>query len=886
MMRLADLRILQMKNPLGIDRTPYFSWKMISDRKNVFQKIYRLRVWDEAERPVWDSGEIRSRENAFIPYEGEQLQSRTCYRVTVTVTDNYDESAETEGCFETAFLEPGDWKARWVSSPIVREDNQPGFGKQQPPVMFRKHFQEENRVTRARLHATCHGIYQLYLNGARIDDREFAPEHTVYEKYLCYQTYDVTEAVRQGENVIGMYVGDGWYLCPNTRPDMEDLKQVHEILFQLELTLEDGSRRTVCSDGEVKASCGPVRSSDLFAGEYYDAACEQNGWSCPDFDDSAWIRGNETGETMKNLRAQLGEPVKAYCTLPVKEILHSAKGETILDFGQTISGRVRMHMDLPEGETVTLEHTETLDQNGCYYDNILSEAEGIGNGADQKDVFRSAGRPQIYEPLFTFHGFRYVRVTCFQEIFADQFEAVVLTTEKENAGIFRCSDERINRLYENTRWSQRSNMMSIPTDCPQREKAGWTGDVQIYGKTAMLNEEVTAFFTRWLENVAADQDEFGKVPMVVPYNGSYPAMGRMFGSRFGFEGKATSAGWGDVAVLLPYTMYEITGNKEILKQQYESAKKWCDYIIKEAREKHPPQCTRPAEIEEYLWDTGFHYGEWLIPSFSKEGGDANQGTVISMLETSKYTAPIFGWYSVSTMAETAAVLGKEEDQAYYYQIAERMKYAIGHGVIGENGGLPIEMMGAYVLLLYFDLLPEEWKERYEKRLVQMIVENGNCLDTGFLATPYILDTLVKIGRKDVAYRLLWQDQCPSWLYEVNHGATTMWESWYTRKPDGTPLQVSHNHYSFGCVDDWLFRHVAGIEMAEPGFRRVVIRPDCHESFDFCERSFETVNGRLFLKWERTEEGKIHMELEVPCNMSAVVEMEGQKKEVGSGKYQF
>ena len=405
-------------------------------------------------------------------------------------------------------------------------------------------------------------------------------------------------------------------------------------------------------------------------------------------------------------------------TLPVKEVLHSPKGETILDFGQNLSGRVRMHVDAPKGTVITLEHCEVLDAEGNYFNNILG-AGGVGKGCDQMDRYVSAGTPVVYEPHFTFHGFRYVKVSGLAQVNPEDFTAVALTSKKENAGTFSCSDERLNRLYENTRWSQRSNMMSIPTDCPQREKAGWTGDMLVYAKTAMLNEDCTTLFTRWLDNMSCDQDKYGIVPMVVPCDGSYPATGKMINLMSGCKGKATSSGWGDAAVAVPYAMYRVTGNTVILERQYDCMKKWCDYVITQARTRKPKHTQLPDEIENYLWDTGYHYGEWLIPSQNRNGMDMKNLQKI-MAASSCYTAPIFGWYSVATFAKIASILGKTSDAEQYQQTADKMKTAFQKGVIREDGTMPSELMGAYVLPIYFDLVPREHQQTFADHLVKLI----------------------------------------------------------------------------------------------------------------------------------------------------------------------
>lgn len=882
-MKLVNLKTCHMRNAFGIDEIPYFSWMIESNEDSTMQDAYRICVTDKDGSTVWDSGKVMSRQNAFISYAGKDLESRGVYTWTVTVWDNHGSEATESQSFEMALLHTGDWTAKWVRSPLKRKKTKKGVGKQDPATMFRYEFSLPKNVIRARVYSTCHGAYRLSVNGQRADRREFAPEHTVYKHYLCYQTTDITGLLHEGENVLGMYVGDGWYYCQNSLPDMK-VNYQHAVLFQIEVTYADGSTAVFGSDDTVKAAYGPICSSDLYGGEVYNAPQEIPGWDAPGFDASGWKNGKCIKQGLENLRAQLGEPVEAVMELPVKEVLHSPKGEIILDFGQNICGRVRMRLDVPAGITVTLDHTETLDKDGNYHNNIVG-AGGVGGGCDQRDIYTTKAGAQVYEPWFTFHGFRYVRVTGLESVDPNAFTAVVLSTVKDDIGSFQCSDTRINRLYENIRWSQRSNMLSIPTDCPQREKAGWTGDVQIYTKTAMLNEDMTAFYTRYLENVECDQDEFGVVPQVVPYNGSYIMMGLIFKLTYGTKGKATSSGWGDMAVITPYRMYETTGNTLILKKQYNSMRRWCDYVISEAKTGKPKKSRFSLENEPYLWDTGYHYGEWLVPSQNKNGVDMKNLKAI-MASSSVYTAPIFGWISVSYFAKIARILGNSADESKYQAIADKMKNAIVSEMIDRDGNCISDMMGAYVLFLYFDLVPEQFRQRFAQKLVQSIEKNGGCLDTGFLATPYLLDTLTKIGRQDIARKLLWQDKCPSWLFEVDHGATTIWESWFGIQEDGSYGTLSMNHYSFGCVAEWMFKHITGIQDTAPGFTEIRIAPDFDMPVDYAERGYLSEQGRIFCRWERTPSG-ICMDVEIPCNTTAeIILPDGTSKRVGNGKYHF
>lgn len=891
-MKLAKLKTLRMTEPLGIDVTPYFSWILESDTPNTLQASYRLTVAAPDSAPCYDSGVVESDHNAYIPYAGPALHSRTRYTWTVTVTDNHGNEASASSTFETALLGKTDWSAQWVKPAARRKKAKKGFGKQQPATLFRKVFTLKEKPASARLYATCHGVYELYLNGHKPDERTLAPEHTVYEKYLCYQTYDVTQQLLAGDNVLGMAVGDGWYLGPHTTPNMKHLDYAHAVLFQLEVTYADGSCEHVISDNSVKTAFGPVRSSDLFAGECYDANFEQQGWCAPGFDEKDWTPVKTAAYGYANLVAQLGEPVTVVKELPVSQILTSPIGETILDFGQVIAGRVRMKVNAPKGTAVTLEHCEVLDKAGNYFNNIQT-AGGVGSGVDQKDVYISSGRPDVYEPHFTYHGFRYVRVSGIQPQ-AEDFTACVLSSQKEDIGSFTSSDEQLNRLYQNIRWSQCANMLSIPTDCPQREKAGWTGDMLVYAKTAMLNEDCTAFFTRWLHNMRCDQDQYGIVPMVVPQVGTYPMMGKFIHLTSGCKGSGTSSGWGDAAVAVPYSMYQVTGNTAILRQQYTCMKRWCDYVIDQAATRKPKGSTLPPEIEMYLWDTGYHYGEWLIPSQNKNGLDMkNLKGIMGM--SSCYTAPIFGWNSVNTFAAIAGILAEEDkgnaqyqkDAESYGHVAQRMENAIQKGVIRPDGSMPSDLMGAYVLPIYFDLVPEEHKTTFAQNLVQSIKKNGMCMDTGFLGTPYLLDALCKIGRQDLAYTLLWQTEKPSWLYEVAAGGTTIWENCYGYDEDGNPGNLSFNHYAFGAVADWIFRNVTGIDSADAGFRHLIFAPKPDGKLTHAHRRFETSQGTAEACWDVEDSNTFKLQVKVPCNATALVRLpDGTEKHIGSGSYIF
>lgn len=880
-MELHNLKCLGMINPLGIETQPYFSWEITSGEHDVMQRSYRIRV-TTPKAVIWDTGPIASDSSTFIAYQGPEFASATRYDWTVEVTGNRGNTAIASAWFETALLDKKDWKATWVEAPFKPVKRQGKWGKQPPAVMFRKEFTLTRKPKQARLYTTCHGIYRLFVNGQRPDDREFAPEFTVYEKYLCYQTYNVTPLISQGRNVLGFYVGDGWYFGKTTMQGKPRSKH-YAVLFQMEVQYEDGSCETIVSDKGVQCSReGPVRFSDLFCGEKYDAGKEQSGWANPGYKADNWSNALVKTYAFDNLRTQYGQGVRPVMTLPAQKILTSPKGETIIDFGQVIAGRVHIKIDAPAGTKIILDHTEVLDKEGNFFSNIMAS---VGSDCTQRDMYICRGDREEYEPLFTFHGFRYVCIQGLSNIRKEDAQAVVLSSEKKNLSLFECSNHDINRLIENGRWSQRANMLSVPTDCPQREKAGWTGDIQIYAKTALLNEDATPFLTRWLQNLVCDQAHDGGIPIVSPFTNVYRKMLTLMNMSSGDFHNITSAGWGDAVVLVPWALYETNGNATILREIYPAMKKWVDYIIRQSKKRRRGS-KLSADVEEYLWNTGFHFGEWLIPSMSR-GGFSDTGTMRKALKLStKYAAPIYGYVSVSAFAKIAGILGNIDDAAYYGEISNKIKQAINLGVIGPDGKAPLELQGVYVLLLYYGLVGDQYEKQYAERLVRMIHDNGDTLDTGFLATPFILDTLCNNGYEDVAYKLLYQEKCPSWLYEVKHGGTTIWESWVGYDENDNPLKISYNHYAFGCVSDWIYRYISGINKTQAGFKHILIKPRPDLSLAWAKCSFYSIYGEIISDWKRENEAFI-LNVTIPCNTTATIVLpNGETHEIGSGSYTF
>lgn len=839
-MHLNRLRTCHRKDPIGIGNDVYFSWILESSQRNTVQSAFRIQIECGCAN-VFDSGKIESDQQSFAPC-GAFLQGGKEYTWFVTVWDNYGNTATAQASFETAIER---WSASWIKScvelPIV---SQPPFWNTGGSTLFRKVFTVCGAVKRARLYATAYGIYHAYINDTRPDDREFSPEHTVYEHILYYQTYPVEQLLHDGENVAVFEVADGWYHCPQTRQAYSEYREQHAILFQLEIEYCDGRKQTVCSDEETFCAAGNVVWSDIFLGEKQDLTVHNE------------FRKNAVSADipMQNLCPQPMEPVRPIMELPAKEVYRSPKGEWIADFGQIICGRAKIFADLPRGAELVLDFFEIPDREGNYRNTMI---------APQKEIFVSNGTPATYQSKFTFHGFRYARVSGIAAPNASDFTAVVLTTEKENAGRFICSDQRINRLYENIRRSQQNNMLSVPTDCPTREKAGFTGDIQIYAKTAMYNEQMIPFLSSWLCNLEKAQAANGAVPITVPETAPYIGLMKKNAADFGTQYPVGVAGWSDAAVLVPYDMYQITGNKNLLQRRYPCIKAWCDYVIKAAKGG--------------LWEEGFHFGEWLIPSKPH-----NLTHRQACEDSAFYTAPIFGYISVSRTAEIAEILG-EPQVSCYREIAANMKTQIGQKLITEEGVMTTDNMGAYVLMLAFDLVPQQNIKQFENKLVSLLERNGGCLDTGFLATPYILDAFTKIGRKDLAISLLMQNKCPSWLYQVEQGATAIWESWDAIVDGEEPHITSYDHYAFGCVDSWIFENIVGIRLLEPGFRCVSISPtQSGMPFDWFERSFESEYGTIEVFCHANGTLKVR----IPCGVTAQIYWKDTCHTVGSGEYEF
>jgi alpha-L-rhamnosidase len=832
---VSNLRVNYRRNPLGIDDVkPRLSWQITTEARGFIQTAYQIQVastLDFAFGILWDSEKVVSDQNVHIAYQGPALCSRTRYYFRVRVWDGQGANSDwSEAAYwETALLSVEEWQASWIAAPRCS-----GESGDEPCDYLRTQFTLPENVVSARVYATSLGLYRLYVNGAPADDTLFTPGWTSYTKRLQYQTFDVTSLLSKGENAIGCILGNGWYKGYLAwEGDKEFYGTKRALLIQLHVTLADGSERIITSDGSWRTSSGPLLMSELYHGEIYDARTEMDGWAASDFADEAWLEAEVTDAPPSQLIAQENEPTRIIETIKPIAVITTPNGETVLDMGQNMVGWVRFTVCAEAGTVITLEHAEVLDRNGNFYTgNLRSAKQTI------RYICRGAG-PETYEPYLSFQGFRYVKVSGVpQDQLLEQFMGFVIHTDLEQTGSFQCSDELVNQLQRNIVWGQKGNFLDIPTDCPQRdERLGWTGDAQVFIRTAAFNMNVVPFFEKWLQDLAADQEADGRVPHVIP---DIPAAG--YGS----------SAWGDAAVICPWTLYECYGDIRVLERQYPSMRAWVEYI-------------RSQGEDEYLWNTGFHFGDWL-------GLDAKENSYIGATPKDLIATSFYA-YSTELLAKTAAVLGKEEDAKAYGELHQRIVAAFRSEFVTPRGRVASPTQTAYVLALMFDLLEEKDRPRTARMLAEHIEENKIHLTTGFVGTPYLCLVLSRFGYTKLAYELLLQKEYPSWLFSVLQGATTIWEHWDGIKQDGSfwsDDMNSYNHYAYGAIGDWLYRIVGGIDLLEPGYKKIQIQPQIGEHFDWADASIDSMYGSIRAAWHKHNDGMIELDVVIPANTTAEV----------------
>ena len=875
-----DLSVDGRKNILGLGNSiPRFSWTIQAEEKRFMQTAYQIRVCSEDSHEIlWDSGKVEDGMNSFIPYKGIPLESRQACRWNVRVWNTKDEVSDWSetAVFETGLLSESDWKGKWIEPVQEVVEKEPEFDMQNqleshetlenyerlhPCLFIRKEFDVEKPVKRARIYATAHGIYRLELDGERVGDLELTPGFTPYQKCLQYQTYDVTGKLITGRHALGIVLSDGWYAGRiGMLGDSAQYGNKLAALLQIVVTYEDGTEEVIGTDDSFSSSTGEFVYSDLYIGEKIDYRLKKEGWSSPAFCGEEWTPVIVADYGYDSLEAQADEPVRVVEEAEAAAVLKTPKGETVIDFGKVTAGRVRLRVSGAPGMQIILEHSEVLDKEGNFLNNIN------GRNKDQKDIFILAdSRPTVIEPVFTFHGFRYVRITGYsEELKKEDAVALVLSSDMEKTGDFSCSDQRISQLQKNICQSQQGNMISIPTDCPQRERAGWTGDIQIFAPTACFNRRMYSFLNNWMKNVRLEQYESGGIPNIVPFIPSYNA----------FAGGAqmpASAGWGDAVTIVPWVVYQEYGDRSVLEKNYPAMKKWVEYIRRCAAGEMPDTVDKTdeeaVERQKYLWNTGQNLGDWLIPSIVADPSVENMMKCSAL--TQEYISTCFYEYSTEILAQAAEVLGETEDAEFYSELAGKIRDAFTEEYVHDDGYLG-ECQGVYVMALQFCISDQKKRKKSAEQMVRLIRKNGNRLDTGFVSTPFLLDVLCHEGYEELAYQIMFQNECPSWLYEVEHGATTIWESWNAVLPDGTPLPVSYNHYAFGCVGDWMYRNLGGLRKLAPGYKKIQINPGLKSGLSHVTLWHDSVNGRIELEWKKEESGNVEIRVNIPANTTAEI----------------
>jgi alpha-L-rhamnosidase len=839
-LKIAHLICEYRSNPLGIDiLQPRLSWQLQSEsaQRGARQTAYQILAassgdfLEKDQGDLWDTGKVTSDQSVHVVYGGKPLVSRQriWWKVRAWNEDDRPSDYSSPAWWEMGLLQRHDWTAQWISAPLAG-----GPRTSSPAPFFRKPFEMSKRVASARLYITALGVYEAYINGTRVSEDIFNPGWTEYKKRVVYHTYDVTALLRSGENTLGAIVGDGWYCGFVGWLDRQNYGDRPRLLAQLLVDFEDGSTEIIGSESTWKANYGPILESDMLMGESYDARreAEFSGWSGPGFDDSRWL----TVEEFPNPAIELN----AACTPPVRRIeeLHpiADPGQVpgrhgprwIFDLGQNMVGIVRLKITGPAGTTITLRYAEVLNPDGTLYTENLRAAK-------QTDLYTlRGGAEETYEQHFTFHGFRYVEVGGYLGTPArDTITGVVLHSDLPQIGTFECSDPLINQLQHNILWGQKGNFLDVPTDCPQRdERLGWTGDAQVFVRTATFNLNVASFFTKWQQDLADAQHETGYFPKVAPdirYEDGGPA-------------------WADAGVICPWTIYLSYGDQRLLNNHYQSMRRFVDHLKETSIGliRSHPDSQIPSG-----------YGDWL---------STNADTPKDLIGTAFFA------YCTRLLSQIATVIGNTDDAEKYAHLFADIQQAFLDRFVSPGGIIVGQTQTAYVLALHFDLLPEALRPAAIAALVRDIETRDMHLSTGFVGTPYLMHVLSRFGRLDIAYALLEQKTFPSWLYPVTQGATTIWERWDGWRHDKgfqDPRMNSFNHYAYGAIGDWLYRVAAGIEVdpAQPGYKHIILNPHPGGSLTTARASLESLYGPIVSDW-RAENGVFDWHITVPPNTTA------------------
>lgn len=825
--------------------TPTISWVTSTDDSDWMQSLAEIRI-SRAERvQVHRHGDGRS---VHVPWPFEPLEPGETVQIAVRVAAGDVWSLWSDAVTVTAgYLIEGGWSASYIGLGAPERAAQ--------PFLARTRFALDSLPTRATLVASAQGVYQAFVNGGEVDDSILKPGWTAYQRRTVHEWTDVTDLLVTGPNVIGLEVAGGWFtekfgFAGHGERVYGDQPSV---AAQLILEFDDGSVRTVVTDDSWQASAaGLTRSSGIYQGEHADGRMALAGWADVVGDDYGWaaVRIHE-GPVPSPATA---EPVRRMRELPVRDVITTPSGKLVVDFGQNLVGRLRITVSGPAGAVVTIRHAEVLEHGELGTRPLRNAA------ATDSYVLAGGDGSETWEPRFTFHGFRFAELDGWPgEFDSTSVVAVLLHSDMARTGWFESSHDLVNRLHENVLWSMRGNFLSLPTDCPQRdERLGWTGDIQVFAPTAASLYDCDAFLTSWLEDLSIEQERHsGIVPFVVP--DVFPSAA------------VPAAAWGDAATVVPSVLLEHYADVSTLERQFESMRAWSDHV---------------AELvgDGMLWEGGFQFGDWLDPDAPADYPD--EAKTPAGIVASSYFAR-----SAALTATAARTLGFTRESAIYAERFERARAAFLDAYVTPSGRMVSDSPTAYSLAITFDLVTDDrMRSTMGERLVHLVRAAGYRLGTGFVGTPIVLDALAATGHLAAAGRLITQTANPSWLYAVSMGATTIWERWDSMLEDGSinPGEMtSFNHYAFGAVADWLHRRLAGLGIADDGFRRLRVQPSPLAGFDFARAARDTPYGRAESGWARIPDGTIEVRALVPANTRADVLLpDGSAVEVGSGEHRW
>ena len=825
------LRCEYLENPLAIDtRQPRLSWEMESPAKGAYQSAYRILAADSRDAlrsndgNLWDTGKITSDRSLHIHYEGLPLSScqQVFWKVLLWDQDGKQARWSSMATFTMGLLEPDDWQGEWIGNYLAITQASP---------LLRKEFRINKKVKRALLYATARGLHHLTLNGKDVTDDFFAPGWTDYTKRIHYRCYDVTSKIRKrGDHCLGVELGDGWYRewygCWGIQAERAGL----HLLFkgQLHIEYEDGKTDCIPTDNSWKTIFGATRRASFYHGEHVDAQVDPRGWNRIGFDDSAWsaaVIGKPPATPA--LEAYPAEPVRVTEELKPITFWKVAPNKVIYDFGQNVAGRVRLHMKGKAGTVIQMRFGEMVNlDRTLYIDNM--------RGAFCTDIYVMRGdRNESWAPKFTFHGFRYVEITgCPVPPSLKNITGEVIGSDTPRVGDFTCSSQLINQIYSNALWTQRANFLEVPTDCPQRdERLGWTGDAQVFIRTAICNMDVAAFFTKWMKDLSDAQYPDGAFPNVAP-------------DVLPNEHKGDAA-WGDAGVVCPWTLYQCYEDRELLANMYPAMQKWLSYLGQYSKNgiREKPHC----------------FGDWLA---------INADTPKAVVRTAHYA------HAADLISRAAVVLGKKADAKRYAALFNKIKKAFNKAFVAPNGEIEGHTQTAYLMALSFDLLDEKTAKKAAKHLVADIKTKDYHLSTGFIGTALIMSVLRDTGYLDIAYRLLENTTFPSWGYSVVNGATTIWERWDGWTKEDGPGDVgmnSYSHYAYGAVVEWMFDTIAGIDHGSCGFQYFRLQPQPGGSLKHATATHHSPYGWIRSAWRRTPKS-MRYECSIPANTRATISL--------------